>query len=212
MWLLGFAGTAALASGVAAATFLHPRSPWGRPVVRTGGAHITLTFDDGPDPTWTPQVLSALERRGLRASFFVLGDAVAAHPGLVREVAARGHGVEVHGAAHDYAFFTSPARLSRDVGAVADRVADLTGRRPAWFRPPYGGRPLWCDGTVAGLRLVTWSWAGGDWAGGRPPRTGPGAGDIVLLHDGPTPEPAARARTLAWIDTLPGGVPLPSPA
>ena len=61
---------------------------------------FSLTFDDGPDPVWTPAVLDALARAGARATFFVLGEAAERHPGLVHRVLAEGHAVEVHGHAH----------------------------------------------------------------------------------------------------------------
>ena len=59
-----------------------------------------LTFDDGPDPVWTPAVLDALAHAGARATFFVLGEAAARHPDVVRRTLAEGHAVELHGHAH----------------------------------------------------------------------------------------------------------------
>lgn len=205
-------------SGLGAALLLHPRSPWGRPVWRLG-EQVSLSFDDGPDPEWTPRVLDRLEAAGVRASFFLLSAHAAAHPALVGRIAAAGHRVEVHGGAHRYAFRTTPARLAAEVRAAAALLEQLSQRAPRWYRPPFGGRPLWSDGRVAGLRLVTWSWSAGDWAGadlpGAPLRPTV-AGDIVLLHDGPTPDPRARLRSLEALEVLldrhPGALgPLPDP-
>ncbi|MBL8970604.1 MAG: polysaccharide deacetylase family protein [Myxococcales bacterium] len=194
------------AVGLAGAALLHPRSPLGRPRHHLSpGAGLALSFDDGPDPRWTPAVLAALARHGLRASFFVVGAQIERAPGLVRELAAAGHRVEVHGLHHRFACFQRPGALADELARMRERIAGLTGRAPRWYRPPYGARPLRPVWAGQGLALVTWSWACGDWAGGerhgrplRPVRDG----DIVLLHDGPTPEPGARARTLAAIEAL----------
>src|SRR5690242_3354222 len=64
--------------------------------------HVALTFDDGPDPAWTPAFLEVLATRQVRATFFMLGSMVARDPGLAAEVAAAGHEVAVHGWAHRY--------------------------------------------------------------------------------------------------------------
>lgn len=211
--VVGVAGLAAAAAGVASAAFLHPASPLGGPVRRVDGGGLALTFDDGPDPAWTPRVLAALDRLGARASFFVLGEQVERWPALVRDCALAGHRVELHGLRHRAATFQRPRTLATELARVADRVEALTGRRPRWYRPPFGARP-WTRGAVraSGLRLVTWSWSCGDWSGGLIAGVGPDAafppargGDIVLLHDGPTRDPAARARTLAAVEHLAAG-------
>lgn len=198
-------GVASAAAGVASAAFLHPASPLGGPVRRLGaGDGVALTFDDGPDPAWTPRVLAALDRAGARASFFVLGDQLERDPGIARECALAGHAVEIHGARHRAATFQSPRVLAEELARMADRVAAITGRRPRWYRPPFGARPWGRNCFRAqNLALVTWSWSCGDWAGGARAALPPcRAGDIALLHDGPTPDPAARARTLAAVDHL----------
>ena len=206
-------------AGLVTAALLHPQSPVGRPLRRlSSGTGLALTFDDGPDPRWTPAVLAALARHDLRASFFVVGTQLERHPELVRELAAAGHRVEVHGLAHRVATFQRPAALAEELRRVSERIAGLTGRAPRWYRPPYGARPLWPVWAAHGLALVTWSWSCGDWASrARSPHqlhrpfTPTRAGDIALLHDGPTSDPAARARTLAAIALLAACDPHPAP-
>jgi len=212
------AGLAALSAsaGLASAALLHPRSPLGRPLRRlSSGTGLALTFDDGPDPRWTPAVLAALARHDLRASFFVIGAQLGRHPGLVRELAAAGHRVEVHGLEHRVATFQRPVALADELRRMSDRIAGLTGRAPRWYRPPYGARPLRPVWAAHDLTLVTWSWSCGDWASAvrraRRPFPPARAGDIALLHDGPTPDPEARARTLAAIDLLAAGALHPGP-
>lgn len=203
--LLVSLGFGAAAAGVACGLALHPRSPIGAPVVRRDPAGgVRITFDDGPDPEWTPRVLDRLAAIGARASFFVLGDRVDRYPELVRACAAAGHEIEIHGMSHRAATFQWPASLAREIATLSDSIEELTQRRPRWYRPPYGARPM-LSSAIRPLRLVTWSWSCGDWPGGadngaRFPRVR--AGDVVLLHDGPSAAPGARARTLGALEAL----------
>ncbi len=200
-WIVSALGLAA----VGRAALTHPASPLGRPA-RREPAGVALTFDDGPDPDWTPRVLDALDAVDAKASFFVLGERVERHPEVVRACAARGHRVEVHGWRHRRATLQAPRDVARELARTCECVAALTRRRPRWYRPPYGARPL---GTRCfrdqGLALVTWSWWCRDWAGGDAldaPFEPVSAGAIALLHDGPTPAPDARRRTLAALAHL----------
>ncbi len=199
------AGITATSAGIGSFLMLHPRSPMGSPVVRLGAeGGLRLTFDDGPDPRWTPRVLDHLDRIDARASFFVLGEHLEKHPDIVRACAARGHRVEIHGMSHRAATFQRPRELALELDRLGERIEGLTGRRPRWYRPPYGARPLFSHSSRP-LRLVTWSWSCGDWAGGAAPEApirAPRAGDVLLMHDGPTTETAARLRTSKALDAL----------
>ncbi|MEU6807805.1 polysaccharide deacetylase family protein [Streptomyces sp. NPDC046831] len=154
--------------------------------------HVALTFDDGPDPASTPYFLDALDRVGARATFFVLGEHVVRHPALLRETALRGHEVAVHGWTHDRPWLPSPGRDAADVARAARAVYDITGRRPRWYRPPYGiltaGR--WLAARRAGLRPVLWTAWGRDWTADATPGSVRSlivadlrGGGTVLLHD-----------------------------
>src|SRR5438270_3992071 len=77
--------------------------------------HVALTFDDGPDPASTPAFLAELDRLGMRATFFMLGTNVEAHPDLAAEVAAAGHEVAVHGYRHRSQLFQSPGQIRADL-------------------------------------------------------------------------------------------------
>lgn len=92
--------------------------------------HVALTFDDGPDPVSTPRFLDALDGLGARATFFVLGDAVVRHPGVVRETVRRGHEVAVHGWSHDRPWLPAPARDVRALRRAVEAVQDVTGVAP----------------------------------------------------------------------------------
>ncbi len=138
-----------------------------RPVVavRTTHRELALTFDDGPDPRWTPPVLDLLEARGHRGTFFVIGERAALNSELLAEMARRGHEIANHTWAHSLStVFAAPRRLARELVRASDFIEQTTGTRPSWFRPPAGllspRIPLAVD--LAGLRLVTWTASGRD--------------------------------------------------
>ncbi|MFF3671146.1 polysaccharide deacetylase family protein [Microtetraspora malaysiensis] len=154
--------------------------------------HVALTFDDGPDPRSTPRFLDELERLGCRATFFVLGEMLDRHPGLGRRIAEHGHEVAVHGWRHDNALLARPGRMTIELARAAELVAAVTGRPPAWYRPPYGA--LSAETLVAarllGLRPVLWTAWGRDWTPTASPDSvvaalAPGlrGGATLLLHD-----------------------------
>lgn len=157
---------------------------------RTGG-QVALTFDDGPDPRWTPAILEHLDRAGARATFFMLGQTLAEHPGLAREVAA-GHQVGTH-------FYTHTRGLTRDRHAGLYDLdhalavhARVLSERPTAARFPYGrvGRIRPEDIQARGLTAYHWTFSSHDSRASAPePITDRvlsliGPGDIVLMHDG----------------------------
>lgn len=153
---------------------------------------VSLTFDDGPDPEVTPQVLDLLDRHRAKASFFCIGRKAAAHPGIVKEIARRGHSVENHSDRHSRAFaFYGYARLRDEVSAAQAAIAAAAGRAPAFFRAPAGFRSPLLDPVLAarGLRYVSWTRRGFDTVRRDPAAVlrrltrGLAAGDVLLLHD-----------------------------
>ncbi len=186
-----------------------------RPVVQQNAiGFIALTFDDGPDPTWTPRVLDVLRREGVPATFFDVGVMAQAHPELVRREVAEGHLVGNHTFSHlDSA--TLPAWRARwEVMADQWALTGITGRTPMLFRSPYGGNDIARDpplrGAVGGLaarlglRDVDWTVDPEDWS-----RPGvrhivdvavaqPAERTIVLLHDAG----GDRSQTLAALPEI----------
>ncbi|MEM1176849.1 MAG: polysaccharide deacetylase family protein [Acidobacteriota bacterium] len=164
-----------------------------RPDAGSLGLDMALSFDDGPDPDVTPRIAELLEERGLRASFFVIGERVRRHPEVAERLHAAGHRLENHTDTHpsDFAFSFLP-RLGREIGGCQRTVSTVTGRAPAYFRAPAGMRNPLLEGALArhGLHLVSWTRRGYDTADGDGERVlrrllnGLGSGDIVLLHDG----------------------------
>ncbi|HEX3611908.1 MAG TPA: polysaccharide deacetylase family protein [Sporichthyaceae bacterium] len=195
--LVGAAGAAFAAvaahAGPAVTSVPAVRNRWAPRLCGLGEpGHVALTFDDGPDATSTPQFLTALDRLGWTATFFLLGDSVRANPGIAAEVAAAGHEIALHGDVHRSHLARTPRAVAADIERSLALVEEVTGKRPFWFRPPYGilsGATLGVCGRL-GLRPVLWTAWGRDWraeadassvaqdvASGRLP------GGTVLLHD-----------------------------
>lgn len=120
---------------------------------------ISLTFDDGPDPRWTPLVLDALAQVGAYATFFQHGDAVRAEPALTREVAAAGHELANHGTGHLDLTQMSIAQLRENLTSTHDAIVETTARVPTLMRPPWGRIDSLGLMTAAelGYRVALWS-------------------------------------------------------
>ncbi len=216
-WLLGWPLTGRRAVGL----FLTPalclyftfvfvaRWSWGLPILTrlpARGKTVALTFDDGPSPESTPAILDALTACGVRATFFVLGEAVERFPDLLRRIVAEGHSVGLHGHRHRPFVLLSGREIQEEIGRAREAV-----RRACpdvvlvpWLRPPHGFKSpgvLWTVGR-AGFRLAAWSVDAQDYRETDPERMArnvlgalrPGA--VILLHDGP-----GNAATVA---ALPG--------
>jgi peptidoglycan-N-acetylglucosamine deacetylase len=107
-----------------------------RPLVRAG-KKLALTFDDGPDPTWTPQILSVLAKYGIRATFFVVGNQAERYPQLVRAEFAAGHLLGNHTYLHPQLETISDTRMMWELNATQRLVQALTGHSTVLFRAPY---------------------------------------------------------------------------
>lgn len=192
-WLeLSLAG--ASTAGVASWAAVSPSAPIFGPVLRHTGSEsvIALTFDDGPNPAFTPALLDLFERYRARASFFMIGGHVRANPALAAEVAARGHAIGNHTETHPNLMWLTPGRIRDELNRCQDAIFQATGRQAAWMRPPFGFRgpqlaPVVRQGGWSGVAL--WTRILFDW---KPQPAEPvirrlaraRGGDIVLMHDG----------------------------
>lgn len=180
-----------------------------------GARGVALTFDDGPDPQSTPAVLRILDQAGVKAAFFVIGRKAALRPDLVREIAARGHAVGVHGHRHDRLFaLRRESRVRADLEEAVATLEGILGERPRLFRPPIGHTNPTIARVADDLDLLTvgWSLSGHDGVGGARPgdvaarvRRDLRDGAIVLLHDGAEREdhaPAAVEALPAILDAI----------
>jgi peptidoglycan/xylan/chitin deacetylase (PgdA/CDA1 family) len=155
-----------------------------------GVGTVTLTFDDGPDPVWTPRVLAALEAAGAPAAFFPIAARAAAHPGLVEHMLSAGHRVELHCYRHVRHTESTRGAIVEDTRRAL-AVLDVLGAAPVRWRPPWGLRAPWTRDVARahGLGLCRWSVDTRDWTGrssdlmlrATAPLLAPGA--VVLMHD-----------------------------
>lgn len=163
------------------------------PAAARARREISITIDDGPNPEVTPRVLDILEAAGVRASFFCVGIEARRHPALVREIVARGHGVENHSMHHLKRFATlGPRRMAAEVADAQACLGEIAGRTPAFFRPTAGLRSPFLDPILSrlDLKLASWTRRAYDTRRGDPDRVHGvlaarlAPGDILLLHDG----------------------------
>ncbi|MFC8001880.1 bifunctional polysaccharide deacetylase/glycosyltransferase family 2 protein [Streptomyces olivaceus] len=98
---------------------------------------IVLTFDDGPDPTWTPQVLDILDEYDVPGTFFLVGSMISRHPGIVRDLVEQGNEVGVHTFTHVDLSYQSEARVTREIEQTQLALAGAAGITTTLFRAPY---------------------------------------------------------------------------
>lgn len=150
---------------------------------------IALTFDDGPDKTTTPRLLDGLAQRGVRATFFLIGEQVPGNEDLVRRMDSEGHQIGVHTYDHVSIMGLGKADIQAQVDKTRTLLSEILGREESFLlRPPYGA----VDEAVkreAGSAIILWSVDPEDWKYKNTARVSAhivshaGDGDIVLLHD-----------------------------
>ncbi|OPA80643.1 polysaccharide deacetylase [Paenibacillus selenitireducens] len=155
---------------------------------------VALTFDDGPDPNQTPEILDLLKKYDAKATFFVVGKKVALQPELLKREAKEGHEIANHTYNHIYFNYKVPVnKLEKEISDTHALIAKHTGQQPHLFRPPGGmfNEQLIQLAKEKGYLVVLWSWHQDtkDWRS-------PGVnfivqkvlnnirgGDIILFHD-----------------------------
>jgi peptidoglycan/xylan/chitin deacetylase (PgdA/CDA1 family) len=176
-----------------------PRTAPARPLVRREpflrlsgrGRTMVLTFDDGPDPRYTPHILDALAEYDVRAMFFVCGEMAAHHQDLLARMADEGHVVGNHTWSHPLLTRLSRARIRAEMERTSEVIEEAYGERPAWFRAPYGAwnRAAFQLGAELGMEPLGWTVDTLDWTTpgtrsivGRV-ENGAAPGVVVLSHD-----------------------------
>ncbi|MBN1154775.1 polysaccharide deacetylase family protein [candidate division KSB1 bacterium] len=117
------------------AKLLFPSIIWS---VNTEQPHIYLTFDDGPHPEYTPQILDILAAANAKATFFVVGEKAEAHPDIVRLALSEGHTLGIHSQTHCSLLFKTKRMLDYEIETSYNTLIRITSERPVYFRPPYG--------------------------------------------------------------------------
>jgi peptidoglycan-N-acetylglucosamine deacetylase len=160
--------------------------------VRVDQPYIAMTFDDGPSAENTPRLLEMLKQRNIKATFFLIGQNVAANPDLVRRILADGHEIGNHSWTHPQLSKLSDDRVTMEITKTQDAIKDASGFTPTLLRPPYGAitprQREWVEDRF-GLNVILWSVDPFDWK--RPgasvitqrilSQVRPGA--IILSHD-----------------------------
>lgn len=168
--------------------------------------HVALTFDDGPHPDATPELLRLLDTAGVHATFFLLGRMVEENPEIARAIVAAGHEIGVHGYEHRLLLKHGPWNTRDDLTRAVDTIASATGVIPQWWRPPYGVATTAAmrEARRLGLRPVLWTCWGRDWTASctadsvyRAVMRRLDGGGTILLHDS---DHAAAPK--CWVATL----------
>lgn len=156
------------------------------------GKVLYLTFDDGPDPEHTPAVLDLLRQHGASATFFLVGELVDRHPGVVRRIVDEGHQLGNHSWSHPSMPEIPIEAQMEEIARTDARLEAYDGRARHPFRPPFGKLPrnLLLRFARTGRTIALWSYDSNDYRRlpaetllqkviANPPRTG----DVVLMHD-----------------------------
>ncbi|EMF52071.1 MULTISPECIES: polysaccharide deacetylase family protein [Streptomyces] len=155
------------------------------------GRTMVLTFDDGPDPRYTPDILRILRDHDVRAMFFVCGEMAVRYKDLLREMADDGHAVGNHTWSHPLLTTLSRSRIHAEMARTSEIIEKAYGEPPLWFRAPYGAwnRAAFRFGAELGMEPLAWTVDTFDWRTpgahtiARRVEDGAAPGVVVLSHD-----------------------------
>jgi peptidoglycan/xylan/chitin deacetylase (PgdA/CDA1 family) len=178
-----------------------------------GSGRVALTFDDGPDPLYTPQILDVLRRYQVRACFFLVGSKARANPEITRQIIKEGHEIGSHGYYHKAVWLLGPRATSREIGEANLAIEELTGQKIRFSRPAWGLFNLFSIWyyRLKGLKVVLWTYMSWDWIKNATPesltrkvlsRIKDGA--ILILHDSDSAPGAAKGSPSRVVEALPG--------
>jgi len=167
---------------------------------------VALTFDDGPNPPFTSQILDVLQHYNVKASFFDVGYLAHRYPDLVRREMAEGHTVGNHTWNHAHLPALSTGDIIKEINDTSDELQKITGTRPTFFRPPYGETDARTLTVINNRGLTTFMWnnMAYDWLKPAPSVISSRVisvarnGMIILLHDGG----GDRTNTVAALSTI----------
>lgn len=177
-----------------------------------GYGRVALTFDDGPDPIYTPQILDILNRYQVKACFFVVGSKVRQYPDLTRQILQAGHTIGNHGFRHKAIWLLSPRATRREITETDLAIEELTGHKALFCRPAWGLFNLfsvwYCR--LKGRKIILWTYMSWDWTKKATPesicRKVLGRikdGSILLLHDSDSAPGAAKGSPAQVVEALP---------
>jgi peptidoglycan/xylan/chitin deacetylase (PgdA/CDA1 family) len=124
---------------------------------------IALTFDDGPHPTYTKQLLTLLKKYNVKATFFVVGSKVDQHPEIIKQMHHEGHAIGIHHYKHVSNWFISPLRLKEELKKTEKAIRQCINEKVVLYRPPWGHLNLFTLWIGKAYKIVIWSDIFGDW-------------------------------------------------
>ncbi|WP_342552454.1 polysaccharide deacetylase family protein [Paenibacillus sp. FSL R7-0652] len=149
-----------------------------------------LTFDDGPDPDYTPRLLDLLREHEVKATFFVVGEHAASHPDLIRRMHEEGHLIGIHNYIHKTNWLMRPRTVRDQIERTGHIIQEITGEKTCYYRPPWGIMNLFDFFSKKDRKIILWSAMFEDW------KCSVGAeqlkqrmlnklkgGEVLLLHD-----------------------------
>ncbi len=153
-----------------------------------GRKTVALTFDDGPHDIWTPALLDGLKERGVKVTFFLMGENIEGKEEIVKRIAEEGHLIGNHSYRHVQLTRAGADEVCAAFERTGDMIEELTGRRPQYVRPPYGdwNEELECR---TNLTTVLWNVDSMDWSSQSSNQIAGKVcrevedGDIILMHD-----------------------------
>jgi peptidoglycan/xylan/chitin deacetylase (PgdA/CDA1 family) len=157
---------------------------------KVSSSKIAFTFDDGPNPLYTPQLLDLLKMNHIKATFFVVGSKAEKYPELISRMQDEGHLIGIHNYVHKSNWVMSPWKIQQDLRKSASIIEKITGEHSIYYRPPWGLLTLFDFLLMKQYRIILWSKMAEDW------RSKGGSekiekrllkniknGEIILLHD-----------------------------
>lgn len=173
---------------------------------------VSLTFDDGPDPNYTPEILNILKKYNARATFFVVGKHAKNNPQLIARIKAEGHTLGIHGYHHWLAWLLDPISSIKEISKGDQVLKEIIGNHQYLFRPAWGVFNI-CSLVYLWLsrkKPVLWSFMAKDWENRATPasifnnvitRIKPGS--VIVFHDRCTKPGAAEGGPSKTIQALP---------
>lgn len=172
---------------------------------------VAITFDDGPHPVYTPQILDVLKQRHAKACFFLLGKNVEKYPEIAKRVYDEGHEIGNHSFNHKMLPFLNAGELKKEIETTEDAIQKAAGVHAAYFRPPYGfyNEMVRKEVLSGGYTMVLWNASSKDWMN-------PGGekiaktvsrhlkpGTILLFHDGGSVARGMGVKRDSTVQSLP---------